>query len=301
MTAFNNILIVLDVYNDFRDDPDHQPPEIKKAILLITEKKSAKLVLMGCGFEEYLHDTYSKFGKNAIEQRKQFCEEMERRVQVFADVLTSQGFNVRCSVHWAYPRYEQIAKVARRLNVDLVIQHINPKIEHAEHNLSRDTWQLVRTCNKPLLLIKDKDADWGDEYVVLAAVDPSHSHNKPLGLDSLILDTATQITKTLSGNLHVVHAYPGSGGIFSKKDSIHEAHRQAMDALLSDYSIAAEAVHLIDDSPTKAILECENAIRADITVIGVLSRSRVSEAIIGNTADRVLDYIKSDLLILKPG
>lgn len=36
-------------------------------------------------------------------------------------------------------------------------------------------------------------------------------------------------------------------------------------------------------------------------LIGALSRSRLAEAIVGNTANRVLDYVKSDLLIMHPG
>lgn len=300
MMDINKILIVLDVYNDFRDDPNHQPPEVKKALLLISEKESAKLVLLGCGFEEYLHDNYSSFGENALERRKKFCQEMERRLQVFADSLADQGYNVQCCVHWTYPRFEQITKEAVARNVDLVIQHINPQQAAERHNLSHDTWDLVRTCDKPMLLIKDKDADWGDEYIVLAAVDPSHSHHKPMGLDFLILDSASQITKLLNGNLHVVHAYSETGSVFTKSGSVLESHSQAVDELLTDYSIAADNIHLISESPTNAILQCEDAIDADITVIGVLSRSRLSKAIIGNTADRVLDYITSDMLIIKP-
>jgi len=35
-------------------------------------------------------------------------------------------------------------------------------------------------------------------------------------------------------------------------------------------------------------------------VMGAISRSRLSDALIGNTAENVLDYIKTDLLIIKP-
>jgi len=47
-------------------------------------------------------------------------------------------------------------------------------------------------------------------------------------------------------------------------------------------------------------LKTQKSIAADIVVLGALSRSRISEAIIGNTADKVLDYINSDLYIIKP-
>jgi len=35
MSEFQNILIVLDVYNDIRDNQEHQPTEVKKVLQLV--------------------------------------------------------------------------------------------------------------------------------------------------------------------------------------------------------------------------------------------------------------------------
>ncbi len=298
MSAVNKILIVLDVYNDFRESPKHQPLEIQKAISLIGNRESAELCLVGCGFEEFLHDTYSNFGPDALEQRKEFCNEMEQRLQFFANALTTKGYNVDYRVHWTYPRYEQITREAVELDVDLVVQHVNTRQPLQRRNLSHDTWQLVKTCPKPLLLIKDND--WPKEPVILAAVDPVHSHHKPLRLDYSILNAALEARKLVGGTLHVVHAYSESARPFAKAGSMRKLHSEAMEDLLTDYSIPTDAVHLIDETPVNAIMQCKEALKPDIIVIGALSRSRLSEAIIGNTADRILDYVKSDLLIVKP-
>lgn len=298
MSAFNKILVVLDVYHDFRDEPDHVPLELKKAIALIDDPAQAELYLVGCGFEEFLHDTYSNFGPEAIEQRKKFCAEMEQRLQVFGKALEAQGFKVDCRVHWTYPRYEQIAREAHSLDVDLVVQHVNARLPHELHNLSHDTWQLVKTCNKPLLLIKDNE--WQAEPVILAAVDPMHRHHKPMGLDYDILRAAREVKQRLGGTINVVHAFAESARPFTSTGSIRESHSQAMDKLLKDFKVPAHAVRLIDEKPVDAIMQVRDALRADIVVLGALSRSRLAEAIIGNTADKLLNYIKSDLLIIKP-
>jgi universal stress protein E len=298
MTSFNKVLIVLDVYNDYRDDPTHQPIEIRKAIQFIGERKEASLILIGCGFEEFLHDSYSNFGPDALDQRKQFIAEMERRLQVFAEVLTGTGYQVECKVHWTYPRYQQISQEAEQLNVDLVVQHAHDKQAFEHHNLSHDSWQLIKICPKPVLLVKDEE--WSQRSVVLAAVDPVHSHHKPLGLDYKIMGTALRSGAAIGGEVHVLHAFSGSARPFAQADSLRDIHTQAMNELLADYEIAAERVHLIDDTPVNAILACEKKLQAGIIVLGVLSRSRLQEVIIGNTANRVLNYVKSDLLIVKP-
>ena len=298
MTAINKILVVLDVYNDYRDDPDHQPAEIRKALALISDRTTSDFILVGCGFEEFLHKSYSDFSEDAAIHRKWFCDKMEKRLLVFADALKAQGIKTDCRVHWTYPRYEQIAEEAEQLDVDLVIQHINLRKPYDLQLFSHDSWQLVKTCHRPLLLIRDKD--WAEVPVVLAAVDPVHSHHKPQGLDFTILDTAIATKNVLGGELHVVHAYSESARPFAKAGSIHEIHSSAMDELLGNYTIAPGAIHLLDETPVNAIMQVEETLQAGIIVIGALSRSRLAEAIVGNTADRLLDFVQSDLYILRP-
>ena len=298
MSPIRSILIVLDVYNDFRDDPTHQPLEIRKALALADYPSETTLYLIGCGFEEFLHDTYSNFSADAPAQRREFTNRMANRLEVFAKVLRLEGYTVECRVHWTFPRYEQIAKEAEALNVDLVVQHVNAQKPHERHNLSHDTWQLVKNCRKPLLLIKD--SEWPAEPVVIASVDPVHSHHKPKGLDHAILSTAIDTSDALHGRVQVVHAYTESGLSLSVTGAVREVHAKAMGTLLADFDIADHAVHLLDDTPVNAILKCREALHADIIVIGALSRSRLAEVIIGNTAERVLDYVQSDLYIIRP-
>lgn len=298
MTPLHNLLIVLDVYNDFRDDPGHQPVEIRKAIALVTDPAATTIYLVGCGFEEYLHDSYSHYTTDAPVRRKQFIEKMEQRLQVFAASLNDLGFKTECRVHWTYPRYEQIAREAETLNADLVVQHVNDQKPHQRHNLSHNSWQLVKTCKRPLLLVKD--SEWAPHPVVLAAVDPAHRHFKPAGLDHRILQTALTTAKALGGSLQVVHAYAKSALSLGPAGATRLAHREALDKLMSEFDIPEQAIHMIEDSPIFAIEQCHDELQTDIVVIGALSRSRLAEAIVGNTAEAVLDYVKSDLYIIRP-
>ena len=51
MATIKKILITLDVYHDYRDDPSHQPLEVGKAIKLFSDPGQAQIFLVGCGFE----------------------------------------------------------------------------------------------------------------------------------------------------------------------------------------------------------------------------------------------------------
>ena len=43
----------------------------------------------------------------------------------------------------------------------------------------------------------------------------------------------------------------------------------------------------------------EQELQGDVVVMGGISRSFVSDIFIGNTTEKVLDYIESDVLVLK--
>lgn len=119
MSSKNKILIVLDVYEDFRQGPDDFPIEIEKAFRFITEKSDTEIILIGCGFEEYLHESYSSFAKDEVDIRKEYVNKLEERLATVAKKLEVHGYNVISKIHWAYPRYEQIAQEAEDYDVDL--------------------------------------------------------------------------------------------------------------------------------------------------------------------------------------
>jgi hypothetical protein len=110
MSTKNKILIVLDVYEDFRQGPDDFPIEIEKTLKFITDKSQTQIILIGCGFEEYLHTSYSSFAKDEVDIRKEYVDKLEQRLAAVADKLKAHDYQVESKIHWAYPRYEQIAQ-----------------------------------------------------------------------------------------------------------------------------------------------------------------------------------------------
>ncbi len=298
MSSKNKILIVLDVYEDFRQGPDDFPIEIEKAFRFITDKTQTEIILIGCGFEEYLHESYSSFAKDEVDIRKEYVNKLEARLGTVAKKLQAHGYNVISKIHWAYPRYEQIAQEAEDYGVDLVIQHVNGASQEDRHILSQDSWQLVRNCKRPLLLIRDKA--WPSHPILMAAVDPMHSHHKPLQLDDKIMQAALAAKGDLNGELHVIHACSAAAHPFTSPEQIVEKHQQALDAFMSNYELEDGFVHISEDKPVQALVEYKNKLHVDIIVMGVVSKSRLAEALVGNTAEKVVDYMHSDVMVIRP-
>jgi universal stress protein E len=298
MSTKNKILIVLDVHEDFRQGPDEFPIEIEKALRFVSDKAETQLIIIGCGFEEYLHESYSSFAIDEVDVRKQHVQQLEDRLAKVADRLLEHGYRVASKIHWTYPRYEQVAQEAEEFDVDLVIQHVNRSVFDEHPVLSNDTWQLVRSCKRPLLLVRDKA--WPSKPVLLAAVDPTHSHHKPARLDDRIMEAGLTAEKELGGELHVVHACSAGAHLFSSPDSIVAKHQQALDEFMSGYDIESGFVHLSKEKPIIALVNLKKELHVDIILMGVLSKSRIKDTLVGNTAQGVLDYLHSDLMVLRP-
>lgn len=295
MKASHKILIVVNAENDYSDG---LPLEVQKAMHLVTDKKATELVLYCVAYQKYLHHDFLSLDFNQIQRRQEYCDQIAKNLDGLAAKLRADGFNASSDVDWAYPRYESVVTKANGVSADLVVQHCRSYGAIELNHLSNDSWQLVRHCPVPLLLVK-KHA-WNESPVVLAAVDPVHSHNKPLALDTRIMQAAERLRDGVGGTLHVLHAYAEAARPFTPAGVIQTEHRKALDELLSAYPVPAEQLHFVDETPIVALEKIADQLSADVVVMGAISRSRLSEMLIGSTAEKVLDFMDTDILVIKP-
>jgi universal stress protein E len=298
MKKIDRIMVVVDANEDYSNAPDGLPIELRKALRFIQKNQSVEIKLISVGYEKYLHHSFVDLVTDYTVMRKEYCDRLSVSMQGMVEKLSEQGYKISSEVAWAHPRYEEIVRQAVEFKADLLVQHCRGVGHIENYHLTHDSWELVRHCPVPLLLVKDEE--WGSPVVMMAAVDPMHSHNKPTFLDKKILESASTVAKQLGGVLHVVHAYAEAARPFAPAGKIKEEHSKAFAELMADYDFDASQQHLIDETPVYAVQQYGKEIHSNIAVMGAVSRSRWSEALIGSTAEKVLDYIKTDILLLKP-
>ncbi len=298
MNTIERIMVVIDADEDFSAVPDGLPIELRKALRLVKDKAATEIKLVSVGYERYLAHSFRSIGYDFEKLQREFVDRLGSIMEEMVADLKTDGFNISCEVGWAHPRYQLIVQMAQEFNADLLIQHCRPYAKLEYHHLTHDSWELVRLCPIPLLLVKD--ADWSDPITVMAAVDPLHSHNKPLQLDDIIIDAANSISNQIGGQAHIVHAFAEAARPFAPAGQIREEHANAFNELVSNYDFDDSQLHLLDETPVFALHQCGEKINSDMVVMGAISRSRVSESLVGSTAEKVLDYIKTDILIMKP-
>ncbi|MBL4580907.1 MAG: universal stress protein [Gammaproteobacteria bacterium] len=298
MNKIQRILVVVDSENDSLSRGGELPIELAKAVRLVTDKSSTELHLFSVAYQKHLHHDSLSWDFNQSQKRQEYCDQLAKNLDQLATKLKSEGYQVSSESTWAYPRYEAIINKANEISADLIVQHTRSYGKLEFHHLTNDSWQMVRHCSIPLLLVKNDP--WNDQPALLAAVDPMHSHHKPLALDNRILEAALTLQERLTGKLHVVHGYAEAARPFAPAGVIEKEHREVLDELLSSYAIQPEQLHFLDETPVSALQQEAHKLKTDILIMGAISRSRLSEMLIGSTAEKVLDFFRTDVLIIKP-
>ncbi len=183
----------------------------------------------------------------------------------------------------------------------------------AERSILVDTdWQLMRTCRYPLWLVKR--TSFSEKPTIVAAVDPMHEHDKPAALDQVIVDTANAIAIPTGGEIHLIHTYERIAGIGTAANRtikaiklpideidqrIKASHRTALDALAKNNGIDAEHTHQLPGRTRDIIPTFVRSRNADLVVMGALARWGIKRMVIGSTAERVLDHLPCDVLIVR--
>jgi universal stress protein E len=237
-------------------------------------------------------------------------QEVLARLEVIAGRLRRRGVRASISAQWDFPVYEAILREACRIGADLVVAEQHARSHLAAGLLRLTDWELLRHSPAPVLLVKR-----GAAYrhpVVLAAVDPDHGYGKPGSLDRDILRVAASVTAALRGTLHAVHAYVRvpltsfSPGTLSVADiarlesrSAHTAAEKLRRAALR-VRIPKARRHIVGRHPSDSIEQVAGETHSALVVMGALSRSGLKRLLIGNTAEKVLDRLQCDVLVIKP-
>lgn len=278
-------------------EPDKEEQPALDKVLALEKLLEFEIKLVACDYTQYLVEGYYFDAVDIPKLRKEYISERKEALEAVAQKLRDSGLVVETDAFWGHPGYEILIREAVSWGADLIVHHTRRHSAISRMFLTNDDWQLVRCSPVPLLLVKEKP--WKQRPVILSAVDPMHARHKPQGLDHKILHIASDITGFVEGDLFVMHSYsqiPMSGTYLKQA---REKHENAFNELADDFDIPENQRYLMSEATEFGLCELEKDIQADLIVMGAISRSLLSDVFIGNTTEKVLDYLESDVLIVK--
>lgn len=222
-------------------------------------------------------------------------QEHRRRLERFADILREQGVRVSLSVRWDYPIYEGIIRQALRYKPDLLIVP-GMTLEETARTLAYRERRLIEQAPCAVLFVKTGDIY--SQACVLAAVDPRQARDGGGDLDELAIGVAKTLASALDDvPVRLYHAAPlGEDGLTSALAPVSETQVRHLAEL---HEIPERDVRVEFGEPGESLSRYAREARAQTLVIGVRCGTDPLRAPSERLAERLLDMLECDLLIVK--
>lgn len=197
--------------------------------------------------------------------------------------LRESGIKVDVEIEWTSAWRDAIAPAAQRAGADLIIKAATAHSGAERRLLKTSDWSLLRNAPCPVYQIK-KDAI-SQNIKVLMAIDVSRTDALHSKLNELVMDYGKSLLVGAEGaSLFVVNAYPNSEKFIYKED------------LAEKTGVDPANAYTVEGLPEKVIPEVAEQVQADIVIVGTAAREGLKAAVIGNTAEKLLDAISTNIL-----
>ncbi len=149
----------------------------------------------------------------------------------------------------------------------------------------------------------------------MAAIDPLNQHDKPAALDDEILVLSKMLAEESNGEVHAFHSYdpriamasatanayiPVSLPFDEIEKQMHEQHEKRFNEITEFHGLGDKHTHLVAGLTHEELPLMAEKVTADVIVMGAVARNRWKRIFIGATAERTLEHLPCDLLIVKP-
>lgn len=291
MLAIKKILVIIEPEKDTQ-------LALGKAIRL-ARQTGAELELLICDYSSYLEGGYYFDPPQAAVLRKEHLDRQRELLENMATVIRQQGFTVSVDALWGNPPYRQIIQKVEQSRPDLLVQSTRHHEKISRLLLSHQDWQLLRFCPCPVLLVKDKP--WNEHPAVVVAVDPNHTNDKPAELDQLLTEAGKVLAEGVGGKAYLFHScyQPPVSGLYPIRPDV-EASRAKTAELLRGFSVPQEQLRIDEREVMESLPAFLQELDANVLVMGVVSRSAIDRFLVGSTAEKLLDHVDQDVLVIKP-
>ncbi len=305
MEMYQNILVVV-------DPTANEQKALKRAIdlasrLYESDKQLINITAFFTIFDfSYEMTTILSSGERNSMRQMVIDEKQKWLDQVILEI--SPTVKVSSKVVWHNRPYEAIVNQVIDQDFDLVIKgtHQHDKLKAVV--FTPTDWHILRKCPCPVLLVKDHE--WPKNGNMLAALNIGSDEVEHSSLNNKITTQAKILASVIGANLHLVNSYPGTPVNIAIEVPEFDAteyntvmlshHQDAMKIHAQEFSISLDHTHIAEGLPETVIEELATELDAELVVLGTVGRTGISAALIGNTAEHVIDQLNCDVLALKP-
>ncbi|MFT4940027.1 MAG: universal stress protein E [Paraglaciecola sp.] len=246
------------------------------------------------------------------ERENMRCAVVDDKSEWLSDIVENHigdsNISMDIKVVWHNRPHESIIFEVIDKNYDLIVKGTQQHDTLKSVIFTPTDWHIMRKAPVPVLLVKEHD--WPQNGQILAAVNVGSDLQEHHSLNERITKSAQHFAKLLKSNVNLVNSYPGTPDNIvieipefdrhSYDESVKAHHLEEMKAHAARHHISEEMCHVREGLPEHVIPSMAKELDAELVVIGTVGRQGISAALIGNTAEHVIDKLNCDVLAIKP-
>ncbi|MCF2909044.1 universal stress protein UspE [Pseudoalteromonas sp. DL2-H2.2] len=287
-------------------DPTKQQQNSLDRSISLAQKTGAKIT----AFLSIYDFSYEMTTMLSREEREAMREAVIKDREAWISELTSgyQDIEIETKVVWHNRPYEAIIKTVLEQEFDLVIKATHQHDTLKSVIFTPTDWHLIRKCPAPVLLVKDHA--WPEKGEILAAVNAVSDDEQHQALNNRIIKDAQFLCELANASLSLVNTYPATPVNIAIEipefnpsqynEAVKKHHEDETWALAQRFGLSDSQCVIKEGLPEDVIPHIAKQKNAELVVIGTVGRTGLSAALVGNTAEHVIDSLDCDVLALKP-
>lgn len=297
---FQHLLVVL--------DPSQEEQKALSRALHLARLQPARLTLFLSIYDFSYEMTTMLSGEEREQMRQSLIADREQWIQDCLEKFDVSQHRIEVCVQWHHRPFEAIIRKAIESECDLIVKGTRKHDTLHSVIFTPTDWHLLRKAPCPVLLVKDRE--WPQHGSVLAAVNAGSDSEVHQTLNERITKAAGYISKKLNSHLHLVNCYPGAPAAIAVEIpefdthqyqvSVREHHEVALAEVARKVDVEFTGLHLREGMPDNEIPKVAKELDAELVVLGTIGRTGITAALLGNTAEHVIEQLDCDLLAIKP-
>ncbi|TMO72042.1 universal stress protein UspE [Pseudoalteromonas sp. S3785] len=232
----------------------------------------------------------------------------DREIWLKDIISTYPDINITTEVVWHNRPFEAIINTVIEQEFDLVVKSTHQHGALKSVIFTPTDWHLVRKCPTPVLFVKEMA--WPEQGNILAAVNAVSENDEHVALNKRIIKDAQFLCELANAKLNLVNAYPATPVNIAIEipefnpslynESVKKHHIESTNELAKTFNLTNEQCFIEEGLPEDVIPDVASRLNSELVVIGTVGRTGLSAALVGNTAEHVIDSLDCDVLALKP-
>jgi universal stress protein E len=223
------------------------------------------------------------------------------------DSARAAGVDMRGYVKTADSPRRAAMRLVRDRSPSLVMIHRRPHTRFEDATLSGDDYAIIRASPVPVWVV---NCSLNGRDSIVGAVDRAEGDDAAATLNERVLGNVSKLAEKLGKESHVLHAF-GEAGLSRRLEAPAEDVGDDMGESRYDrrireilrfgkaHGLPAECLHIHEGKLVNALEEVSEPVKAGVIVLGTRGRGRLQRLLSDSAAERVVQRVASDVLILK--